>query len=104
MTIVDIIVLYIRMWLGLEPRKRSCGSLKINYRLAKAVAKKWDEYCSHIFDTSEYWSSHDHLEACLPTGSKLVRTRRGKKSVYFLYSYHYSGDDLLKTLQGLMHA
>jgi hypothetical protein len=44
------------------------------------------------------------LEALLPTGSKLVRTRRGKKSVYFLYSYHYSGDDLLKTLQGLMRA
>jgi hypothetical protein len=100
-TIIEIIVAYIKAWRKMERK----GTLRIEYRLAKAIAKKWDEYCSHIFDKSEYWQSCDQLEACLPTGAKLVKTKRaGGRAAYCLYSYHYNGDDVLKTLQGLFRA
>lgn len=101
MTLYDIIIAYIKIWINMNNK---AGAMRINYRVAKAVGKKWDEYCSHIFDKSEYWLSHDQLEACLPSGAKLVKTKRRGKVAYFLYSYHYSGDDLLKTLQGLLRA
>jgi hypothetical protein len=101
MTIVDIAVAYIRAWAQLLDMNKNRSTLWIEYRVAKAIAKKWDEYCHHIFDKSEYWRSHDQLEACLPTGSKLVKTKRKGRVAYCLYSYHYSGDDVLKTLQGL---
>lgn len=103
MTLYDIIRAYVRAWIQLcDMNKKS--TFWIEYRVAKAIAKKWGEYCHHIFDKSEYWQSHDQLEACLPTGSKLVKTKRRGRVAYCLYSYHYSGDDVLKTLQGLFRA
>jgi len=104
MTLYDIIRAYIRAWAQLLDMNKNRSTLWIEYRVAKAIAKKWDEYCSHVFSKSEYWSMQDHLEACLPTGSKLVKTKRKGRVAYCLYSYHYAGDDVLKTLQGLFRA
>jgi len=97
MTLYDIIIGYIRLFIG----QANKGSLKINYRLMRAIVKKWPEYCDHFVSKSEYWTSQTHLEALLPTGAKLVKTRRQGKVAYFLYSYHYSGEDLTKILQSI---
>jgi hypothetical protein len=97
MTIVDIIKAYINMLLGQDNK----GSLTISYRVMRAIVRKWPEYCDHFISKSEYWSSQDHLEACLPNGAKLVKTKKKGRAVYLIYGYHYSGADIMKVLQSI---
>lgn len=78
------------------------GWLPLPYRLAIVICAKWAEETAHFMDPSPFYSDVGQLDALLPTGAVLTRTKKGTKHKWGLKMYAYDMRDGFSTFEQLI--